>query len=34
MAYTMTEVVMLMKELGPKVEQTPDGRWTLKGRIT
>jgi hypothetical protein len=34
MAYTMTEVVMLMKELGPKVEQTPDGRSTLKGRIT
>ena len=30
-SYTMTEIVIRMKAL-PHIEQTPDGRWTLKGR--
>jgi hypothetical protein len=30
--YTMTEVAMRLKTLDQKVEQQPDGRWTLKGR--
>jgi hypothetical protein len=30
--YTMTEVVGRLTSLGDQVEQTRDGRWTLKGR--
>lgn len=28
--YTMTEVAMRLKTLTGKIEQLPDGRWTLK----
>ena len=32
--YTVTEVALRLKTLDQKVEQLPDGRWTLKGRGT
>lgn len=31
--YTMMEVVMFLKRLNTQVEQTSDGRWTLKQRM-
>ena len=30
--YTMTDVAMRLKTLDRKVEQLPDGRWTMRGR--
>ncbi len=32
-AFTPTEVAMRLRSLVEQVEQTPDGRWTLKRRM-
>jgi len=32
--YTITEVVMFLKRLADQIEQTSDGRWALKRRMS